>query len=170
MKIKMLTILAGIAMAYSSLAQSDSLVITDSTAWNQLFAPLIPHSSTGIIPQTTLGNIPWQRLTCNLQSETETVDPALFNQVLTTLNDANLGQSYTAYSMARDNFKSAVASGATVPIVLLDLFYDEFCHDDTNLIRYDTLSQSLILNDVNQDSIFYTESLFLAAVPDSFYI
>ncbi len=121
MKIKMLTILAGIVMAYSSLAQSDSLVITDSTAWNQLFAPLIPLSSTGIIPQTTLSDIPWERLTGNLQSETETVAPALFNQVLTTLNDANLGQSYTAYNMARDNFKSAVASGAVVPIVLLDL-------------------------------------------------
>jgi hypothetical protein len=82
--------------------------------------------TTGIISQTTLGNIPRERLTGNLQSETETVAPALFNQVLTTLNDANLGQSYTAYSMARDNFKSAVASGAAVPIVLLDFFYDEF--------------------------------------------
>lgn len=97
MKIKMLSILAGIAMSYPSLSQSDSLVITDSTAWNQLFAPLIPHSFTGIIPQTTLGNIPWERLTGDLQSETETVAPALFNQILTILNDANLGESYTAF-------------------------------------------------------------------------
>jgi pimeloyl-ACP methyl ester carboxylesterase len=169
MKIKMLTILAGVAMAYPSLSQSDSLVITDSTAWNQLFAPLIPHSSAGIIPQTTLSNIPWERLTGNLQLEIEPVAPALFNQIVTTLNEANLSGSYTTYSSARDNFKTAIATSVEIPIVMLDLNYDVFRHDDTNLIRYDTLSESLILNDVNQDSIFYTESLFLAAVPDSFY-
>lgn len=168
MKTKILSILGGLAMSISSFAQSDTISIPDSSSWYHLYSQVIPLSSSGILPQTTFSELPYDRLTGNPAKEYEPVSPELFGQLLLDINQADMGQKYTAYLAAEDNFHLAVQQFQEVPIIVLDMKYDLFRSDDSTLTQWNDQHQWIELNDTNNDSIFYEQNLFVLAVPDSF--